>query len=285
LCDNSAWRHLFEVSPFFFQYEHYIELRLHAPDAAELARWEGYALSRLRKLMQALEYTGAVTYVHPYNCNTGGGFFVNPHPQPEPQQAETAAAGRSYCYLYLGFELCPHWAQANDVASTTASGNSGNSNLSNDRKSKSAAAARVDAVGGPVHAAVMPVLKYFVATELEYQYPGSGGKNSTVGVQASCMPWAGLDFPAQTGAGPGPDHQEKHAAARKDIADLQQLQWLHEQHQYEQQQTAAMQQQQQYELYHQHQRQPGNRKNKKKKKKKKTHAGGRPNPNSRKNWP
>jgi len=65
-----GWQEIFDPCPFFCQYEHYLELRLQAGSEVELVRWEGYVLSRIRKLIQALEYTGAVTYVHPYTNST-----------------------------------------------------------------------------------------------------------------------------------------------------------------------------------------------------------------------
>jgi len=272
MSDDSPWQQLFEPCPFFFQYEHYLELRLFAPNDTDLAKWEGYALSRIRKLVQALEYTGAVTYVHPYNSQAhrskgkGKDDFVNQNLEPQPttptpQSGATgpvslrSGAGGSYCYLYLGFELCPHWARANSVVSSAARQKEKGKAL------PESATARASAVGGAVHAMMAPVLKYFVATELEYQYPGSGGVNSIVGVDASYVPWSGLAFPAETNVGvnvaasSGIGRQglfETHSDARGDIIELQHVQWLHEQHQYEQQQKNAMQQQQQcHQQYHQ----------------------------------
>jgi len=131
----------------------------------------------------------------------------------------------THCCLYLGFELCPHWMQ--------------------------------HAADGAVNALVAPVLNYFIATELQYAKPQS----SAMGVQAKYLPWAGLSFPnpaneTETPMDQADKHETKltelHWSARNDVLSLQQMQWLHEQHQYEQQQTAALQQQR----HHQQQQNP-----------------------------
>jgi len=267
-------------------------------------------MSRLRKLVQNLEYTGAVTYVHPYNSRSNSDYHMDGrigHLTPQHTEhtqdvrgTKEGQRGGSSCTLFLGFELNPHWAQANGVISATLQqqqqkkkqrkqkhGSSGTNSLGGsvgivcDSK-----AARAAAVGGPVDTMVAPVLNYFVATELEYQYPGSGGKNCTVGVNASYVPWSGLDFPipehevstpassggvakiplavGSAGTGAMRKHKmellEAHMEARKSIMSLQQIQWLFEQHQYEQQQKAAMQQMHQMQQ-HQHQQHFSNNQN------------------------
>jgi len=214
---SGGWQVLFEPCPFFYQYEHYLQLRLQAGSQTELIRWEGYVLSRLRKLIQALEYTGAVTYVHPYTNHRddhekeNGSDLAYLHPQlhtTEIKVARESSENESVCCLYLGFELCPHWEQ--------------------------------HAVAGAVNALVTPVLNYFIATELQYAKP----QCSAMGVQAAYLPWAGLSFPNPTGDTKTSAEQvekhktelmEVHWAARNNVVSLQQIQWLHEQHQYEQQ--------------------------------------------------
>jgi poly(A) polymerase len=93
---------LFETSDFFYQWPHYIEVKMSALCSDEQQKWRAWCESRLRRLISSLQTLPQVAQLRPYPR------FVEPHElrrQPTSSSADTATSSMTRatsCCFYVG---------------------------------------------------------------------------------------------------------------------------------------------------------------------------------------
>eukprot|EP00854_Cymbomonas_tetramitiformis_P005795 gene5795-6989_t len=98
LSQRNAWSDLFEKFPFFTAYKHYIKIKVSAADNDNLLTWEGWVNSRLRQLVNTVEYyTAGSLILHPWPSEMKDGvdatstfYFIGLNRKPPQQGAQVA---------------------------------------------------------------------------------------------------------------------------------------------------------------------------------------------------
>jgi len=86
---ETSWEELFDQLDFFKLYKHYLQVAVTAEDDESFKKWNGFVHSRLRKLIEQVEY------------GTSGALALRPHTVPVQDPGKDANV---YCLYYLGVQ-------------------------------------------------------------------------------------------------------------------------------------------------------------------------------------